>query len=187
MLLFNPHWGLTRWCSGKESATCQCRKYRDVSSIPGSERSPGRRNGSLLQYSCLENFMDRGAWWTAVHEVAKSQIQLSTHAMCCVHVCVSYKTSKQTRRWSLPYISIREWGKVISIYWAPIGAKELYILVNSMSFRWKKNEYEEVTYSELPPKWWDGIWNPWLLGLPARGMRVPSLVGKLRSHMLREN
>ena len=43
----------------------------DVGSIPGSRRSPGEENGSPLHYSCLENPMDRGAWWGAVHGVAK--------------------------------------------------------------------------------------------------------------------
>ena len=38
-----------------------------VSSIPGSERSPGEGNGNPLQYSCLENLMDGGAWWATVH------------------------------------------------------------------------------------------------------------------------
>ena len=52
----------------------------DAGSIPGSGRSPGGGNGNQLQYSCLENPMDRGAWWAAVHGVAKSQPQLSTHA-----------------------------------------------------------------------------------------------------------
>ena len=45
----------------------------DAGSIPGSGRSPGVGNGSLLQYSCLENSMDRGAWQTIVHGVAKSR------------------------------------------------------------------------------------------------------------------
>ena len=49
----------------------------DVGSIPGSGRSPGGGRGNLLQYSCLENSMDRGAWRATVHGVAKSQIQLS--------------------------------------------------------------------------------------------------------------
>ena len=40
--------------------------------IPGLERSPGEGNGTPLQYPCLENLMDRGAWWAAVHGVAKS-------------------------------------------------------------------------------------------------------------------
>ena len=44
----------------------------DMHSVPGSGRSPGGRNGSPLQYSCLENSMDRGTWLTTVHEVAKS-------------------------------------------------------------------------------------------------------------------
>ena len=47
--------------------------------IPGSERSPGVGNGNLLQYSCLENSMDRGAWRITVHGITKSQTQLSTH------------------------------------------------------------------------------------------------------------
>ena len=39
----------------------------DADSIPGSGRSPGERNGNPLQYSCLKNPMDRGAWWATVH------------------------------------------------------------------------------------------------------------------------
>ena len=49
----------------------------DLGSIPGSGRSPGEGNGYPLQYSHLENFMDRGAWGTTVHGVAKSQTSLS--------------------------------------------------------------------------------------------------------------
>ena len=45
---------------------------RDVGSIPGSGRSPGESHGNPLQYSCLDNPMDRGAWWAIVHRVAKS-------------------------------------------------------------------------------------------------------------------
>ena len=50
---------------------------RDESSIPWSGRSPGEGNGYPLQYSCLENSMDRGAQWTTVHGVAKSRICLN--------------------------------------------------------------------------------------------------------------
>ena len=50
---------------------------RDAGLIPGLERSLAVGNGKLLQYSCLENSMDRGAWWAAVHGVAKSQTRLS--------------------------------------------------------------------------------------------------------------
>ena len=49
----------------------------DLGSIPGLGRSPGEGNGSPLQYSCLENPMDRGACWATVHGVAKSRTQLS--------------------------------------------------------------------------------------------------------------
>ena len=49
----------------------------DLGSIPGSGRSPGEGNGNPLQYSCLENPMDRGAWWATVHGVAKSQTRLN--------------------------------------------------------------------------------------------------------------
>ena len=45
---------------------------RDAALIPGSGRSPGERHGNPLQYSCLENPMDRGAWWATVHRVPKS-------------------------------------------------------------------------------------------------------------------
>ena len=45
---------------------------RDAGSIPGSGRSPGERNGNPLQYSCLENPMDRGAWQATVHSVTES-------------------------------------------------------------------------------------------------------------------
>ena len=49
----------------------------DPGSIPGSGRSSGEGNGNPLQYSCLENPMDGGAWWAAVHGVTKSQTRLS--------------------------------------------------------------------------------------------------------------
>ena len=45
----------------------------DEGSIPGSERSHGEANGNPLQYPCLENPMDRGAWWATVHGVTKSE------------------------------------------------------------------------------------------------------------------
>ena len=49
----------------------------DTGLIPGSGRSPGEGNGNPLQYSCLENPMDRIDWWVTVHEVAKYGIRLS--------------------------------------------------------------------------------------------------------------
>ena len=49
----------------------------DLGSIPGSGRFSGEGNGTPVQYSCLENPIDRGAWWATVHGVTKSQTRLS--------------------------------------------------------------------------------------------------------------
>ena len=54
---------------GKESA-CNA---RGLGSIPGLGRSPGEGNGKQFQYSCMENSMDRGAWWAIIYGVAKNQ------------------------------------------------------------------------------------------------------------------
>ena len=62
--------GLPR-CSGLKNPPI------DLGSIPGLGRSPGVGNANPLQYACLENPMDRGAWWATVHGVAKSQTQLN--------------------------------------------------------------------------------------------------------------
>ena len=50
----------------------------DLGSIPGLRISPGEGNGNTLQYSCLRNPMDRGAWWATVHGVAKSRTHLGS-------------------------------------------------------------------------------------------------------------
>ena len=65
--------GLPQWLSNKESAC----KVGDPGSIPGSGRCPGGGHGSPLQYSCLENPMDIGAWQATVHGIANSQTRLS--------------------------------------------------------------------------------------------------------------
>ena len=65
--------GFSGGSDGKVSAC----NVGDLGSIPGLERSPGEENGTPLQYSCVENSMDRGAWQAIVHGVAKSQTRLS--------------------------------------------------------------------------------------------------------------
>ena len=57
------------WLKGKNPAC----SVEDLGLIPGSGSCPGGGHGNLLQYSCLENPMDRGAWWAIVHGVAESQ------------------------------------------------------------------------------------------------------------------
>ena len=69
-------YGLSLWLSGKES-TCNAGVTGDAGLIPGLGRSPGGGHGSPLQYSCLGNPMDRGAWDAIVHGVTKSQTQLN--------------------------------------------------------------------------------------------------------------
>ena len=65
-------YGVPWWHSGKESA-CNAGDATDAGSIPRWGRSPGAGNGNPLQYSCLENPMDREACRATVHKVAKSQ------------------------------------------------------------------------------------------------------------------
>ena len=74
MALFHSFYGFPYSSVGKESA-CNA---GDLGSIPRSERSPGEGNGNLLQYSCLENPMDRGAWHATVHGVARVGHNLAT-------------------------------------------------------------------------------------------------------------
>ena len=64
------------WLGGSEVKASAC-NVGDLGSIPGLGRSPGEGNGNPLQYSCLENPMDGGAWWATVHGVAKSRTCLS--------------------------------------------------------------------------------------------------------------
>ena len=62
----------------------------DPDSIPGLRRSPGEGNGNPLQYSCLENSMDGGAWWATVHGVAKSQTRLNDFTFTFNNTGVEY-------------------------------------------------------------------------------------------------
>ena len=80
--------GLPRWLSGKESTY----HVGNAGSTPGLERSPGDGNGNPLQFSCLENPRDGGAWWAAVCGVSQSQTVAeaelllihSTSCYCCL-------------------------------------------------------------------------------------------------------
>ena len=105
----------------------------DMGSIPGSGRSPGGGNGNPLQYFCLENPMDRGAWWATVHGAAKKSDrteQLSTHT----HFMISFTlhTSRRRKlgpRGRLKKLSCDEWLKKM---WS-ISTMEHYSVI-------KKNE-----------------------------------------------
>ena len=68
--------GILGFPGGSDNKESSC-NARDLGLIPGSGRSLGKGNGNPLQYYCLEDSMDRGAWWATVHGVTKSQTQLS--------------------------------------------------------------------------------------------------------------
>ena len=82
---FYAYLGLPRWLSGKKNPSANA---GDTGWIPRLGRSPGGGNGHPLQYPCLENPTDRGAWRGTVHGVAKSQTWLSDWA--CTHACLFY-------------------------------------------------------------------------------------------------
>ena len=72
---------LTSVLKNRASQVTQCKEFpcnaEHTGLMPRSGRSPGEGNGNPLQYSCLENPMDRGVWWVKVHGVAKNQTRLS--------------------------------------------------------------------------------------------------------------
>ena len=80
--LMNAFWGGVDFLGGaiEKKTFVNAGDTRDMGSIPGLGGSPGGGNGNLLQYSCLENAMDRGAWRAAVHAVTKSRTRLSDWA-----------------------------------------------------------------------------------------------------------
>ena len=73
--ILEQSWGFPGGSEVKESA-CNA---GDLGSISGSGRSPGEGNGNLLQYSCLENPMDKGAWWAIVHGVTELDMTERLH------------------------------------------------------------------------------------------------------------
>ena len=93
----SPQYWASQVGSGKEYA-CNA---GDLGSIPGLGRSPGGRHGNPLQYSCLENPMDRGAWWAAVHGVAKSQTRL-----------INWSTDQPRSQPCLPYFCLLLWASL---------------------------------------------------------------------------
>ena len=93
---------------GKESAC----STGDLDSIPGSGRFPGEWNGSPLQYSCLKNPMDRGAWWATVHGVSES------HTFGRLTLCnMKFYLTQCVKNYHLNVISITFVHETITLFW----------------------------------------------------------------------
>ena len=90
---------LPQWFSSKESA-CSEGDTGGTDLIPGLRRSPGGGNGNPLQYSCLENPMDRGAWWAAVHGVSKESdtTEATTHTPHVQGISISAVLTVKTEK-----------------------------------------------------------------------------------------
>ena len=82
---------------GKKNLPPSAGDVRDTGSIPGSGRSPGGRHGNPLQYSCLENPMNRGVWWATVPSVPESEM---SEAPACTH---NFFSRKEKRKKILSY------------------------------------------------------------------------------------
>ena len=78
-----------------------------LSSIPGSERSPGEGNGKPFQYSCLENHMDGGAWWATVHRITKNWTRLSDFTFTFLWNCMILFSFYQMKA----HVPDAEWGQ----------------------------------------------------------------------------
>ena len=92
----------------------------DLSSIPWLGRSPGGGNGTPLQFSCLENPMDRGAWWASVHGVAKSRTRLNDFTFTFHFHALEKEmaTHSSVLAWRVPgageLVGCRLWGRTES-------------------------------------------------------------------------
>ena len=122
------------WLSGKES-TCQSRRH--VCSIPGSDRSPGGRNGNLLQYSRLKNPMGRGAWQAIVHGVTRVGHDLTTehrNQWVLQFYKVWLRKKKKMRYLSHPEMNNHLCHELLQSAWFPISHcfANMFFILSSM-------------------------------------------------------
>ena len=124
-----PGRGFLGGAIGKEPA-CWCWRHRVTGSIPGSGRSPRGGHGNPLQYSCLGNPMDRGAWWATVHSITKSWRWLNNMHACWNDCVFFFQFQKKISKiffcwygvpyWWFAYVepSLRPWGEssLIMVY-----------------------------------------------------------------------
>ena len=120
---------------------------RDEGSIPGLGRSPGGGHGSPLQYSCLENPMDRGAWWATVHRVAKSRTWLKWLSTACGYGI----------NWSEPNRSEIADKLTSSRPWT-----SSYTHCNTLAYaKWYTPQHHyssEANHKRTKSRWWPNFW-----------------------------
>ena len=126
--------------------------FRDTGSVPGSGRSPGGGHGNPLQYSCLENPMDRGAWWATVHGISKGQTWLSDLAQ---HSCWSWCFI-----WSLkPFDAIAHHFQVKSD--ATVMQPTAWLLVTCVNLSWAPASPDFWILRTPIPRSPMAAWTPW--------------------------
>ena len=133
------------WFPRGSDGNVSSRNAGDLGSIPGSGRAPGEGNGNPLQYSCLENSMDGGAWWATVHWVTKSWTQLSNFTFTFKH-CVNGFT----------------------LLWKLFSMMKMRICRNwNAEGMWNWREREMATHSSILA--WRIMWTEETGGLPSMG------------------
>ena len=130
-----------------------------MGSVPGSGRSPRGEHGNPLQYSCLEDPMDRGAWQAAVHRVAKSQTLLKRLSM---HACIKWQITWILWRAHLSHL-LGKWGDInvdfclLLVLW---GILALFVLI--VCTQWPCQAawiMEEKTQTQVGQEFDLGLWD----------------------------
>ena len=147
--------------SGKERASqCHCRrpKRQILGSTPGLGRSPRGGHGNPLQYSCLENPMDRRAWWATVHRVAKNQILLKWVSMHAGAFWGGWQSIVSWPGWYYNSFPVNNFFKLKAKINGTLSNLPAYVLQRKP---WKKTKKEMTTYEpgENICKWcdWQGF------------------------------
>ena len=140
----------------------------DASSIPGSGRSPGRGNGNPLEYSCLGNPMDRGAWWATVHGVTKGWTQLrdweneylylSLVPLSGTGVNLEFGEGNQ-KEWPSGWSNCVTNAHITNVYWVldPVGHRGSHSVVSDSATPWTV-AYQAPLSMEFPRReYWSGL------------------------------
>ena len=141
-----------RWRRGQEPA-CQCRRCKRQEFAPWVGEIPWRRHGNPLQYSCLENSMDRGAWWAIVHGIAKSRTWLTEHSRLRIGVLLLRFHYLKDKKYvcALYFLIILCWTKEIfySTYFFTRKAKPMSGWYNSNGYFFVTLCWVHTMYQEL--------------------------------------